>query len=285
MKLRCIALTTGLLVALSMPATASLSLEDESQRLLMATETAVAEGRWGVAMDYMNRLLRKEQVTLPPDFYFLRGRIMEEAGQPREARQAYGRYVSSAGREGDMYQTALRRITVIEEQERQRGDKSEQFGREPRGGNGEAMAVTLEAAGADEVAQLKALYLTDDPVEALIEHANSLLGLHAWEGPSRVVVRQPDRGLHYRLRLDDTSLQLRTREVDDSGNARVSVTRLNVFGINPRVGTECYREESACWIADPRDGSRWLKLAENRAAATETARVISLLLREIQKNR
>lgn len=276
MKLRLKALATVLLLALTLPATASLSLEDESQRLLLATEAAVAEERWQAASDYMDRLLRKEEVTLLADFYFLRGRIKEQAGQPREARQAYERYVSDAGREGERYQQALQRITVMEEQESQRAGDLERT---------DPQQATLTAAGEDTVAQLKALYLTDDAVVALLEHANSLLSLHAWEGPSRVVVRQPERGVQYRLEVQDDSLRLRTRAFDEQGDARVSMGSITVFGINPRVSSDCFREESACWISDPRDDSRWLKLAENRAGARDTARAISLLLREMQRNR
>ncbi|MDX1588877.1 MAG: hypothetical protein R3296_08050 [Oleiphilaceae bacterium] len=283
MKLRCIAFAGGMLLALSLPLSANLSLEDESQRLLIATETAVAEGRWQEAKDYMNRLLEKEQVRLPAEFYFLRGRIMEQAGQPRQARQAYERYVNGAGREGEMYQVALRRITQLEESESRRGGDFSGSGEFSR--SGQQSIASIEPAGADELKQLRALYLTDNNVQALVEHANSLLSLNAWEGPSRVVVRQSQRGVRYRLRVDDGRLQVRTRKFDNEGGVRVRMDPINVYGVNPRLDSDCYPEESACWIADPRDNSRWLKLREDPSAARETARVLGLLIREMQQNR
>lgn len=296
MKLRCMGIAGGMLLALSLPLSANLSLEDEAQRLLIATETAVAEGRWNEAADYMSLLQRKDEVRLPAEFYFLRGRIMEQAGQTRAARQAYERYVNDAGKEGEMYQQALRRITQLEEGpggSRSRSTSSGDMGftqnRSPAGesGNGAGTEGTasIEPAGTDELAQLRSLYLTDDNVEALVAHANSLLSLNAWEGPSRVVVRQPQRGLRYRLRVNEGHLQVRTREFDNEGGSEVRMHRINVFGVNPRLASQCYPEESACWIADPRDSSRWLKLKDDRDGARETARVLGMLLREIQQNR
>ena len=254
------------------PAYASLSDEDEAQRLLMALEASVAENRWSEARGYLRRLEDKEGLGMPEEFHFLRGRVLEQRGMGNEARRAYEQYVSESGREGDMYRNALQRITVLEEE-----------GRDGRRDH-EAVA-SLEPAGGSELEQLQQLYLTDDPIEALLEHVNSLLSVNAWEGRSRVVVRERQRGIHYRFRLEEDRLQVRTRDDSELGRSRVTTQRLNIFGVDPRVVSECFPEEQACWISDPRDGSRWLKLAQKPEQARETARMISLMLREMQNRR
>jgi len=274
MGLRQVVLTGGLALCLSLPVAAGLPPEHEAQRLLLATETAVEEGRWDDATDYMNRLQRTD-VELEADFYYLRGRIMQEAGQSREARNAYERYVSEAGRDGDMYQEALRRITQMEEA----GVAAARALDEDRA------EASIEAAGGSELEQLQGLYLADNPVDALIGHINGLLTQHSWKGPSRVIVRHEDQGVHYRISVEGGSLHVRTREVGADGLASASMRRMNVFGINPRVSSDCSSREGACWVLDPRDNSRWLKLAEDRDGAREIARMMSLLLREIQRGR
>ena len=57
---------------------------------------------------------------------------------------------------------------------------------------------------------------------------------------------------------------------------------MGVFGINPSIDWDCEPAAAACWIYDPRDGSRLMQLAEKHGVASEVARTLGQLIRTMQ---
>ena len=58
---------------------------------------------------------------------------------------------------------------------------------------------------------------------------------------------------------------------------------LSVFGVNPQLRWDCEPVVGACWVYDPRDGSRLFQLAENRDQARDIARTLGRLIRNLQQ--
>lgn len=250
--------------------------EHETRRLMLAVEQAVENQNWGEAGEYLNRL-QALQTPKPNDYAFFRGRVMYEAGHLNEATAALENYVTQAGSEGEHYKESLELITAIEQARKKQGAVSQ-----ASKVKGEPVA-TIEPAGGNSVQDLQRLYLAKTPVEALERHANSLLSQNAWRAGSEKIVRadgEPD--VQYRISTAAGELQVQeTRRVDD-GRSEVVANKLPVYGINPLLNWDCLPGERTCFIYDPRDGSRWMKLGGQASATEELARTLGDLIRRLQ---
>ncbi len=247
--------------------------KDEMHRLMLATEKAVTQQRWDDAARYLTQL-QSLKVEKPEGYLFLRGEIMYHDRQYDEARAALNEYVVKAGEKADHYSKALELITAIDEAQRSQSAQP-----------AKKSVATIEPAGGDEVKRLEKLYLTDNPREALITYLNSQLDLHAWRGAGKVIHLDARRGVRYRLMIGgDGRLQVRTTRFRANGEPVVTMSSIDVFGINPMVTDECDDLQHSCWIHDPRDGSRWLRLGPDQKAADEIARALTNLIRVMQRS-
>jgi len=247
--------------------------KDEMQRLMLATEKAVTQQRWDDAARYLTQL-QSLKVDKPVDYLFLRGEIMYHDKQYDEARSALNDYVVKAGEKASHYSKALELITAVDEAQR---EQSAQPARKS--------VATIKPAGSDEIKRLEKLYLTDSPREALITYLNSQLDLHAWRGAGKVIHLDARRGVRYRLTVGkDGRLRVRTTRFKANGESVVTISSVDVFGINPMVTDECDDVQHSCWIHDPRDGSRWLRLGPDQGAADDIARALTNLIRVMQRS-
>lgn len=250
--------------------------EHETRRLMLAVEKAVENQKWGEAGEYLNRLQTLE-TPKPDDYAYFRGRVMYEAGHLNESRAALETYVTQAGAEGEHYNDSLELITAIEQTRKKQGAV-----RQAAEAKGEPVA-TIEPASGDSMQELQRLYLANTPLEALERHANSLLTQNAWRASSEKIVRKdgnPD--VQYRISANAGELQLQeTRKVAD-GRSEVVSNRLPVYGINPLLDWDCLPDGRTCFIYDPRDGSRWIKLGGQESATEELARTLGDMIRRLQ---
>lgn len=263
--------------------------EHETRRLMLAAEEAVANANWREAGEYLNRLQALD-TEKPVDYQYFRGRVMFEAGHLSDAVKALDAYATEAGEEGEHYQDALKLITRIEAKREKQSDEAKKSA-----GKSKPVA-TIEPTNGNSVKQLQKLYLTNSPREALVQHINGLLTLNAWKGKneSRVVHANADPDLVYQVSAS-ASGQLQLQEVRRSANAQpategavdtekaeVVTSGFAVFGINPQVDWDCMETTASCWIYDPRDGSRWIKLRANADQAEQVAQALGELIRHLQ---
>ncbi|WP_165856713.1 hypothetical protein [Marinobacter sp. JSM 1782161] len=250
--------------------------EHETRRLMIAVEKAVADEKWGEAGEYLNRLQSLE-TPKPAEYAFYRGRVMFEAGHLNEAMSALETYVTQVGAEGEHYTEALELITAVEQTRNEQGDVAA-----AAQSQGDPVA-TIEPAAGDAIRDLQRLYLADTPQQALERHANSLLSQNAWRNNNGRVIRadeSPD--VQYRVQAGNGELQVQeTRRLGD-GRSEVISTRLSVYGINPLLRWDCPDDGRTCWIYDPRDGSRWLKLGGQPDTTQALARTLGDLIRRLQ---
>lgn len=255
----------------------ALEPEHEIHRLMLATEEAVSAGRWNEAGEYLNRLQTMEGEK-PADYFYYRGRAMLQAQRLNEARSALEAYVSRVGGEGQYYQQSLKLITDIEKETR----ATARAMAEGNGGVKEPVAI-IEPAGGEDVQTLRRLYLAKTDREALTVHLNALLDATGWRKDKAVVRLDRPADIQYRVTLNDSALSIQElrREVD--GTTVRKTGSLSVYGVNPQPGWDCEPVVGACWIYDPRDGSRLFQLAHNQEQVSEIALTLGRLIRNLQQ--
>lgn len=254
----------------------ALEPEHETRRLMLATEEAVSSESWGEAGEYLNRLQQLEGEK-PANYFYFRGRVMLESDHYNEAQAALEKYVSLAGSEGEHYTDALKLITNVEKARQQEGANAKS-----NGAVDPAPVAIIEPAGEQSLGKLRELYLADSNADALVIHANTLLDVAGWREDQRIVRLDRPADVSYRIeRLNDTiSIQESRRE---SGGRVVKTTEsMGVFGVNPQIEWNCESSTASCWIYDPRDGSRLMKLSPDRERAEEIARTLGRLIRTMQ---
>lgn len=253
----------------------ALAPEHEMRRLMLATEEAVAAESWGEAGEYLNRLQQLEG-NKPPEYFYYRGRVMYQAAHLNEAQSALEAYVTAAGTDGRHYQQALKLITEVEKARKERAVA-------PQNGNGESGKVAvIEPAGDQEVASLRKLYLANSDRQALAMHLNSLLEVAGWRADQTIVRVDKPADISYQVSTTDDILNVQEIRRDASGRVVRTTEALSVFGVNPQVEWGCESAATACWVYDPRDGSRLLQLSMDRDQTREIARTLGRLIRNLQ---
>ena len=265
-----VAIVTSALIA---GQAAALAPEHETRRLMLATEEAVTAENWGEASEYLNRLQHLD-VEKPADYHYYRGRVMLQSSHFNEAQAALEAYVTKAGAEGDHYQNALKLITEIE---RARKEKAVA----PQVGD-EAKIAVIEPAGDRRVASLRKLYLADTDREALVLHLNSLLGVAGWRQDQAIVRLDQPADIEYRLTSGSDAISIQEIKRDSSSGVTRKTAQIPVFGVNPQVEWGCETAVAACWVYDPRDGSRLFQLSPNRSQTEEIAQTLVKLIRNLQ---
>lgn len=265
-----VAIVTSALIA---GQAAALAPEHETRRLMLATEEAVTAENWGEASEYLNRLQHLD-MEKPADYHYYRGRVMLQSSHFNEAQAALEAYVTKAGAEGDHYQNALKLITEIE---RARKEKAVA----PQVGD-EAKIAVIEPAGDRRVASLRKLYLADTDREALVLHLNSLLGVAGWRQDQAIVRLDQPADIEYRLTSGSDAISIQEIKRDSSSGVTRKTAQIPVFGVNPQVEWGCETAVAACWVYDPRDGSRLFQLSPNRSQTEEIAQTLGKLIRNLQ---
>lgn len=251
--------------------------EHEVQRLMLAVEDAVAAQQWQQAADYLNQLQQVE-ADKPPAYLFFRGQIMYRSGQYNEALSALENYIAGRGADGEHYTEALKLITRVEQA------RAEDRGNGNDTNSKSKQVAVIEPAGAsDDRDSLRNLYMTDSEREALVLHLNSLLTRAGWREEQRIIRQGSQPDIRYEVSLGDGEIRIREIRQQENEGRRLSSFSLPVYGISPMVDWHCDNATEACWIHDPRDGSRWLRLARERGQAREIAATLGRLIRLLQQ--
>ncbi|MGC8119451.1 hypothetical protein [Marinobacter sp. VGCF2001] len=255
----------------------ALAPEHEIRRLMLATEEAVAAESWSEAGEYLNRL-RAMEGEKPAEYFYYRGRAMLQASHLNEARSALEQYITLAGAEGAYYQQSLKLITDIEKASR----ASIRALAEGQTNTEEPVAV-IEPADGQDLKTLRTLYLADSDREALVIHLNTLLDTAGWRRDKTMVRLDRPADKQYQVALGSGNINIQDIERHPDG-ALVRKTRsLSVFGVNPQLRWDCEPVVGACWVYDPRDGSRLFQLADNRKQTQDIARTLGRLIRNLQQ--
>lgn len=143
----------------------------------------------------------------------------------------------------------------------------------------------IEPANEQDVKTLRQLYLASSDREALVIHLNTLLETAGWRRDKTVVRLDRPADRQYQVALDDGNISIQDIERNPDGTTVRRTLSLSVFGVNPQLRWDCEPVVGACWVYDPRDGSRLFQLAENRdQAGGDIARTLGgRLIRNLQQ--
>lgn len=243
---------------------AALPPEHEIQRLMLAVEESVEEGQWDQAAEYLNRLQRLEG-DKPPEYLYYRGQVMARARHFNEALSALENYVAGTGADGKHYTEALKLITRIEQERSSQSGRSGQDGDEP-------VAEIAPAGESDK----------DADAGALVSRLNRLFDQAGWRRDARIIREGSSPDIHYRISVANGELHFRESRQED-GRRQLSTLSLPVYGISPMIEWNCENATESCWIYDPRDDSRFLRLANDRDKADQVASTLGQLIRRLQR--
>jgi hypothetical protein len=249
-----------------------LPAEHELARLMLAVESAVDAGDWEQASIQLDQL-QSLQLTLPDEFHYFYGLVMLRSGQPVLAQKSLERYVVGQGNTGRYYEASLKLITKIEQQPAPHKIEVP---------DGQPVPKLSSSSGDGYIRSLQALFLTDDPVQALVMHINSLLSAHAFNG-SRIRKPNAREGVVYQLSVSGHDLVLQEKSFEQ-GQSQLRVSKLPVLGVDPYLTTGCEVEVQLCWVSDPTNNQRrWLVIDRDELVVRELSDALSKLIVRLQR--
>lgn len=261
-----------LAVALVAPLKASgLPPEHEAERLMLLVEAAIGQGNWERAQAGLAKLDALE-LQLSDSYHYFYGVVRQQLGEYVLAEQSFETYVIAAGKEGAYYRQSLEFLTDLEDR------RESQPLAETRPAS---LQPSLVSADSGYLSSLKALYLTDDTITALVFHANSLLSAHAYTG-TRVKNNLKREGVQFSISVSGNEVFIQKKSYEGQ-QPLLTVDKLNVLGIDPFIERACSAGEHACWLYHPsQENVRWLFIQRDELVIDELVQVMSRLIRAMQ---
>lgn len=249
--------------------------EHEAVRLMLALESSVEAKNWQESEAQLVALQRLS-VELPEEFYYFRALSLKAKDDFVHAQKDLESYVVNAGADGKYYLDALKQITDIE-----RLLQSETY-TQTQGADTRSPAV-IEGEHDGYISSLKALYLTDSAVDALLQQINSLLALHHYTG-SRLRKQDAKEGVIFNVAVDLSDSELLVQKKSYEGERPLlSVEKLTVLGMNPFLEYACDAQAYACWIYHPGQANeRWVVIEADQLVVADLAMAIGKLIRQLQ---
>jgi len=249
---------------------ANLAPEHELQRLLIVAKESLDANDNEQARSTLNKI---DQLGIDPgiDYFYFLGQLEANTGNRGTAKAALINYVNQAGKEGEYYQRALRLITSVENEVEDQATKPASVD----------MGDVLVSEGDEYINRLQRLYLTNQPIQALTEHVNSILAENVYV-PGRIRRPGTNEGLIYKVSTN--SIQELVVQESDYRSERPghSMQRLPVFGVDPYINSDCDSISRSCWLYHPLDQRRWITIAERPAALAELSKALTQLIRQLQ---
>lgn len=271
MKKYCLLLFLWTLASFS--SASGLPAEHEVERLLLALKESVDTRDWPQAANLLSSM-RGLDVKQPSESFYFEGLVKVRTSEFLKARKILEQYVIEVGRNGKFYQDALRLITEAENAEK-RASKPENISN--------PSIELLSASKRDGyVKSLQALYLTQDPIKALVLQVNSLLSAHPYTG-SRIKKSGVKEGVVYQVSVIHEGLTVKETSYL-SGAPTLSASSIHVPGLDPFLGANCSHTEFACWLSHPSDKYKaWIKIDYDEMVLEELREAMSKLLQALQK--
>ena len=134
------------------------------------------------------------------------------------------------------------------------------------------------------IEEIKLLQATDDETAALLMQLNYLLQEHALLAGYQVGQAQPSDYL-YEASIGEPGLLLIRQQISDvqRNQIRGSSERIPVFGISPFFAYDCSVNKFECQISHAESKTLLLRIVRQPDAAAELTRVLSFLVRSMQR--
>jgi len=255
---------------------ANLPVEHEAMRLMLAVESSVESADWDKASQQLNAL---EILKIAPaeDYFYFNGLVNLKLKHLSVAEDSLESYIITVGQKGKYYVEALKLITLIEGKDKGEGEAS------PETLKMESSSVLSSDERTGYIKSLQALYLTDDPIKALVMQINSLLSVHAYTG-LRVKQSNVRTGLMYSVSVDSGQLGLQEKNYE-TGFPTLTATKLDVHGLDPFLRYECEKQKITCTIYHPADPHLvWIMIENDDLVVRELVEALTKLIQYLQLN-
>lgn len=251
---------------------ANLPVEHEAMRLMLAVESSVNDEEWGKASQQLNALSLLD-ITPPDNFFYFNGLVNLKLNQLPESEKNLESYIIKEGSEGKYYVEALKLITEIDHQQASSPP--------PETTEAKSSSISSSEGRTGYIKSLQALYLTDDPVKALVMQINSLLSVHAYTG-LRVKKANARSGVIYSVSANGGQLGLQEKNFD-SGFPTLTATKLGVHGLDPFLKYQCKNQAAFCAIYHPADAHQiWIKIENDELVVRELTEALTKLIQYMQ---
>tara|TARA_R110001592_G_scaffold68269_5_gene209152 strand:+ start:1792 stop:2643 length:852 start_codon:yes stop_codon:yes gene_type:complete len=263
----------------------SLPPEHESARLLLVVEEAVTNNNWSLADENLSKMADL-QVELPVPFFFYNGWVHFKQERFAKAQRSLEHYVVKVGHSGAFYSDALRLLTSVENSLSNESRKAANGQLSSKGvGSGEddSQEPLLVNKERDAYVQsLKALFLTDNPVQALVMQINSLLSAHPFTG-SRLKKADDKQGVKFQISIQDNLIVLQEKNYD-GGFPKLSANRLEVNGMDPFIRFDCSNKDISCWLYHPSDThEKWIIVDNDELVVRDLSQAFTRLIQLLQQ--
>jgi len=274
-------LVVAVFILLRPLAVLALPADMEADRLLLAAEEKLTAQDYEAARGYLQRITPLK-VTPAPRYYYLSGLVAFHYGELDQAGEQLSQYVETAGRDAQYYDSALRTLTQIEEQQASREAVSRN--RDQMQSIRASSGITIEdTAGQAYDAKVRKQFPASSLKQSLILKINSLLESNVFlEG----VVKNPQRSprLEYQVAVSGgADINVTRRQVDSMGQVALTSDNLEAFGVNPFVSFRCSKATDQCAIRHPASGEDWIVVARDEDAARELATALTRLIKALQR--
>lgn len=253
---------------------ANLPVEHEAVRLMLAVETSVENTDWDKAARQL-KALERLKISPPNDYFYFNGLVSVKLKNLSMAAENLESYIVTVGQKAKYYIEALRLITLLE---------SEKEGGAPSAvAEVKSSAVLSSEERTGYIKSLQALYLTDDPVKALVMQINSLLSVHAYTG-LRVKKSNERTGLMYSVSVNNGQLGLQEKKYE-AGFPTLTATKIDVHGLDPFLKYECEKQKFTCALYHPADPHLvWIIIDNDDLVVRELVEALTKLIQYLQRH-
>ncbi|MFT6905672.1 MAG: hypothetical protein ACJAS1_002330 [Oleiphilaceae bacterium] len=263
----------------------SLPPEHESARLLLVVEEAVKTSDWSLAHESLSKMA-DFQIELPVPFFFYNGWVHFKQEHFEKAQHSLEHYVVKDGPSGAFYNDALRLLTLVERALNNESVKTAgvySSSELSESGEDTVQLPLLINKGRDAYIQsLKALFLTDSPVQALVMQINSLLNSHLFTG-SRIKKSTEKKGVKFQVSIQNNMIVLQEKNYE-TGFPQLSAKRLEVNGIDPFIRFDCSNRDMVCWLYHPSNShEKWIFVDYDELVISELSQAITRLIQLLQQ--
>ena len=245
--------------------------EHEAKRLLLAVQSSIDTEQWAKAENQLKEIAALE-VALDAKFHYMHGQVLFHQSEFEMAQKSLEVYVLQAGEEGEFYIQSLEMITAADEKKN---------AIEPQK-TSSPTDLTLEKGKDGYLDSLKALYLTDSSIDALVLRINGILSTHVYQG-ARIKKKDANKGAKYFIAVKDKELQIQEKKYNKDGAPTLLVTKMDMYGVDPFVKFGCDYDRYICWLYHPvNQYDRWILIDRDKSAAQELSEAMARLIRLLQ---
>lgn len=280
-----------LIVALCLTPTkaAQLPVVIELDRYLVEARQLIEQKAFTEAKTWLNKA-KNLSTTLPPDFYYINAKYLFYRRNYKEANNNIIQYLNHTGRFGSHYNNALTMVTALEKKtssvmsnkppEKKQKPPSESKKAKTTYSSLEKKERTLATSKLKLINKIKSI--TSQKSYLILQNKiNSLLKENAIFERHRVA----EPTLVYSIRADHGGTLIITRSEHGMEGMQTYSYNIAVNRIPTQLNTNCSFQEQRCWLKHPLNNSRWLEINYNEKATEILTANMTMLIKEMQKNK